>query len=152
MELQLLFHIRQEFSQNDLPNLVQQWCFKNSGQSLGFRIRSRTRVFSTQKSNCSPSVVRVLSNFVLFPGCNQDIGSKFFLKIVSAVSYWPTHRCTGLFLASCFQLLFSEKTPRVALLLVSTWSTSCCQKYWLFSFHLLSNRIDDTNSPLLFRH
>ena len=123
---------------------------RNSCQSLGFRIKPRNRIFSVQKSNCSPSVVSMWSNFVLFPGCKQNVGSKFFLIIVSAVSYWPAHRSSGLCLASCYQLLLSEEIPRVVLLLFSTWSKSCCPQQWLFvPFLLLSSRIDDTNSPRL---
>ena len=107
MDSQLLFHTRQEASQYELPRLVQQWC-----QSLGFRMRSRTRVFSTQRSNCSPSVVRIWSNFVRFSWIQYDFGGKPFHMIVPDESDRSILRSSGLFLASCFQWLSLEKTAR----------------------------------------
>ena len=55
------------FYNMNFQNWSNNCAFGNSCQDLGFRIRSRTRVFSVQRSNCSPSVVRIWSNFVFSP-------------------------------------------------------------------------------------
>ena len=55
-ELQLLCDICKKKSYNvNFRNWSNDGAFGNSWQCFGFRMSSRTRLFSTQKSNCSPS-------------------------------------------------------------------------------------------------
>ena len=54
---------------------------RNSCQSFVFRIRSRNRVFSARRCDCSPSVVSIWSNFVLVPGCHKILEASFFAKL-----------------------------------------------------------------------
>ena len=137
----------------NFQNRSNDCAFKNSCQSLGLRIMSRNRIFSAQTSNCSPSVVSIWSNYVLFLGCSKMLKVSFFHIIVSAVSYRSARRNSRLFLASCLQLLLSAEIPRVVLLLVSSWSKSCClQEYRLVPSLPLSNRIGDTSPSLLRKH
>ena len=72
-------HIHQKCSQFELPKLVQSLCLRESaattldpGKVLG------KCVFSALKSNSSPTVVSVRSNFVLRPGCHTMLEVSFF--------------------------------------------------------------------------
>ena len=56
--------------------LLSTSVIRNSCQSFG--TTSRNRVFSAQKSKCSPSVNSIWSNFVLFPRCNKILEVSFF--------------------------------------------------------------------------
>ena len=62
-------------------NWSNDGAFGNSWQCLGFRIRSRTRIFSTQRSNFSPSVVCIRSNFVRLPGDHKMLEEGFFTEL-----------------------------------------------------------------------
>ena len=79
-------HVRQEFSQYELPKLVQWLCLSGiAADTWLVEKRSRTRVFSAQRSTCSPSVVFIWSNFVLLPGCRTILEVSFFRIIVSSI-------------------------------------------------------------------
>ena len=67
-----------KFYNTNFQNLSNDCAFRDSCQSLGVRIISRNRVFSAQRSNCSPSVVSIWSNSVLFPGCTKILEVSFF--------------------------------------------------------------------------
>ena len=72
----------------------QNWCndcaVGTSCPCLGFWIRSRTRACSAQKSNGSPSVVSIWSNFVLLPGCHKILEVSSF---ASVCQLYPTGQC-----------------------------------------------------------
>ena len=73
------------FHKMNFENWSNDCAFGNSCQNLGFWIISINRKFSTQKSNCSPSVVTIWSNFVLFPSCHKILEVSFSHTCVSCV-------------------------------------------------------------------
>ena len=72
--------------------------------------------FSAQRSDCSPSVVSIWSNFVLLPSCHTILEVRFFAYLCELYFTGQALRSSKRFLASCFQLLVSEEVPRVVLL------------------------------------
>ena len=81
----------------NFQNWSNDGAFGNCCPNLGFRTRSRTRIFSVQRSKCSPSVVSIWSNYVFLPGDRKMLEVCFFRVIVSAVSHRPARRSSKLF-------------------------------------------------------
>ena len=86
----LPFHIRQAFPKYEVPEIGPIIVpSRIAAKGLVFRIRSRTRILSAQRSSCSPSVVLVRSIFLVIPDCHKMLEEGFFHIIMSAVSSFP---------------------------------------------------------------
>ena len=91
------------FHKMNFQNRSDGCAFGNSCQSFGFRIRSRTRIFSTQRSNCSSSVVCIRLNFVIIPSGHKMLEKAFSHSCVNCIfssvfegqraSLHPVSRC-----------------------------------------------------------
>ena len=62
-------------------NWSNDGAFRNNRYCFGFRTRARTRIFSTQRSNCSPSVVCVRSNILLISGDHKMLDEGLFTEL-----------------------------------------------------------------------
>ena len=121
-------------------------------KALGFRIRSRTGIFSAPTSNVSPSVVSTWSNFVLLSSDHKMLEEGFFtqlrkLRLFSGVWKLNAPPCVlfpGAWVGGDTNNSTSSGSTMVKILL-STIIPTC-------HFLLLSRRIVDTNSQLLRWH
>ena len=140
MESQLLFHIRQEFTQYELSKLIQSWCLQEKLPNLGFL----TRIYEAIVTIRHPHLVELRT----VSWQRQDIGSKLVHMIVSAVSYWPARRRSGLSSGILFPIaLVSGDTKSCTSSFFQLGQKSYCpQQHRLIPFLLVTNRVDDTDS------